>query len=913
MKSFNPDESQKQVIDAQDGEYLVLAPPGCGKTQILTERVRRAHECGVGYDDMLCLTFTNRAARGMKDRIRESIDDVEVERVYVGNVHRFCSRFIFDNALVPAESSVIDDDDILSILARYENEDEVFIARNFKRRKEYFDAVHLSTLMYQIQKKHPKELRLHTESLNGDDITALKHIAYVQKVAFTPTMMTDVYENASLYREICRSDDYTYDYQRVIMPMLRKMEMAHYYQKYKSDNLLLDFNDLLVLTYEALTHDDGAFKRYSWCQVDEVQDLNPLQLSLIDLLAPTGCKMFLGDEQQAIFSFMGAKMSTLDQLKKRCEGRMFHLKVNHRSPRYLLNVFNEYAEKVLNIDRSILPDTDNDPTTVGNELSVMCSNTFENEFVDVAQQAKRLCEQNPEETTAVIVASNADADIVGMRMDEMMLPHFKVSGTDIFSMPEVKLLFAHLAVFANEHNFLAWARLLKGLHVYEQAASARSFVRQLMDNALLPTDLMFRPESSYVMDFVDACDGKEIVVFDTETTGLNVLDDDIVQIAAMKMRGGEIVPNSEFSVYIQTEREIPLMLGTIANPIVEERKHHELLMPADALRQFMDYVGDAVLIGHNVEYDYRILENNLKRYLPEVFCDLNNASLSTICPVYFDTLKLARLLEPSLHQYKLKHLLEVLHLEGENSHLADADVAATCNVLKHCLEKAKSIIVTQKEFLSQKSVRERAELIRRKMLPIYRATFSRLYKRQETGCESLISKELRAFYTYLEREAIIQPVRNVEYVFRYIDREMIARNGVDDQYLLEQISAHVLEMSTLKESDLCSGDVVDERVFVTTVHKAKGLEFDNVIVFDAAADRYPGFFAQGNEQLEAEEARKFYVALTRAKKRIIVALSGMKLFRGQPQTRQLTKFMRPIAEYFVQLRHANQDDGTGEN
>lgn len=65
--SFDP--CQQEVIEARGGWHLVLAPPGCGKTQILTERIRRAHSEGVAYADMLCLTFTNRAARGMSERL----------------------------------------------------------------------------------------------------------------------------------------------------------------------------------------------------------------------------------------------------------------------------------------------------------------------------------------------------------------------------------------------------------------------------------------------------------------------------------------------------------------------------------------------------------------------------------------------------------------------------------------------------------------------------------------------------------------------------------------------------------------------------------------------------------------------------------------------------------------------------
>lgn len=114
-----PDESQQAIIDLTGGRHLVLAPPGCGKTQILAERVRRAHDCGVDYGDMLCLTFTNRAARGMHDRILQNGNNTASERIFVGNVHRFCSHYLFENHVVPAETAVVDEDTMVSILAMY--------------------------------------------------------------------------------------------------------------------------------------------------------------------------------------------------------------------------------------------------------------------------------------------------------------------------------------------------------------------------------------------------------------------------------------------------------------------------------------------------------------------------------------------------------------------------------------------------------------------------------------------------------------------------------------------------------------------------------------------------------------------------------------------------------------------------
>ena len=115
-----------------------------------------------------------------------------------------------------------------------------------------------------------------------------------------------------------------------------------------------------MMTYDALVADTERklYKRYPWIQVDEVQDINPLQMAIIKMLTarPFRTVMFLGDEQQAIFSFMGAKLDTLSAIKSKPACQLHHLSVNHRSPRYLLDIFNTYAAEVLRIDSALLPD-----------------------------------------------------------------------------------------------------------------------------------------------------------------------------------------------------------------------------------------------------------------------------------------------------------------------------------------------------------------------------------------------------------------------------------------------------------------------------------------------------------------------------------------------------------------------------
>lgn len=889
-----PDACQQEVIDAQRGMHLVLAPPGCGKTQILTERIRKAHDEGVAFEDMLCLTFTNRAARGMADRISANITDEGAADVYVGNVHRFCSRFLFSNGIVAAESSVIDDEDALSILARIMGDDEYDISVNNRRRREYVEVMQLSVFMYQIRHGHPKELRIHPECLKMEDISALRKICEVQRMTFDAKAMTDIYDNTSFYREASEGDGYDYGTKAMISTLLRKMSLAHQYEEYKRTNRLLDFEDLLVMTYDTMKADStGEYRRYPWIQVDEVQDLNRLQLAIIDELGGDSpfAVMYLGDEQQAIFSFMGAKTETLGMLKRRCEGNIHHLNVNHRSPAYMLDVFNTYASKVLGIDSSLLPSHSFDVERSGDELKILSSENYDSEVRDVAETAEKLFRKYEDQTTAVIVNANRDADLISTELTEHGISHFKVSGSDLFSSPEVKLLLAHLNILANGNNFIAWARLLKGLKVFAQNSTARRFVRGLLDRAISPSDLVeYDADGTYLQEFVSVYDNSDIVIFDTETTGLNVFEDDIVQIAAVKMRHGKIVEGSVLSLFIATDREIPRMLGDVENPIIEEMRHHELLDRKEALLRFMDYVGDSVLLGHNADYDYNILENNLKR------CG-SGVELRKCCPRYLDSLRLVRLLEPELKEHKLKYLLAVLGLEGSNSHLADEDVMATCSVVNHCYDKARTMIEEQRRFLNERRVAEYVSTLRRRYAELYRRARQTMYDRgRNEGCPVLVS-EMLYFYNHLVDNETILPVRNLDYILDFLSADVIDVSEYTS--LAEQLGRYMMEINTFKEADLCNSASLKERIFVTTIHKAKGLEFDNVIVFDAIEGRIPNFFSQNNAAMLAEDARKFYVAISRAKRRLYVSYCTTRRDYHNEQHRQyLTRFMMPLQKLF---------------
>ena len=109
-------------------------------------------------------------------------------------------------------------------------------------------------------------------------------------------------------------------------------------------------------------------------------------------------------------------------------------------------------------------------------------------------------------------------------------------------------------------------------------------------------------------------------------------------------------------------------------------------------------------------------------------------------------------------------------------------------------------------------------------------------------------------------------------------------------------------LNTLKEADLCGSRTMREKVFVSTVHKAKGLEFDNVIVYGVTDGNYPGFHSRDDMQRQQEEMRRLYVALSRAKRRLVLTWSKERITQwGRVFQQNLSPFVACISHFFRHL------------
>ena len=814
-------QEQQSVIEIQDSRHLVLAPPGCGKTRVLAERVVTAVANQIDATNMLCLTFTNRAAREMRDRISSRAEQEVLDKLFVGNVHHFCSYMLREHKVISQRTTIIDDEESTAIL---QNIVRQVTGKEKKDVDSYYNYQHY---LYQIEHQHPEELIVRSEF--GDKLL-------------------------------------DFDYKKV----------AREYVSYKERYGLLDFEDLLLKGYDFIRDQQNEIKKYSWIQIDEVQDLNSLQLAIIDLVATDdACIVYLGDEQQAIYGFNGVKMATLESLKDRCAGNIHHFLGNYRSPQYLLDVLNQYAEVNLHVSRELLPIAKGkDAQNMKEDGSLIVETCDQKEGMDYSDYCSydMACDRAisyQEGRTAILANSNREVDIISERLYRRGVEHFKISGSDFMWTKEVKLILSHFNIFIHPENIMSWARIFMGFKVLPTLEEAHAFLLEANDSYLYANDLLSDKRRSLIKEFLRYYPD-EFVIFDTETTGLDVNNDDIVEIAAIRIKEGCII--DELDIMLETTKSIPVELNGEPNPLIEEYPKREKVRRRSGLTDFMSWVGNVPVLAHNAKFDFQILDANLKR-------DCNIGDLSSRWPIVLDSLNIARAVEPEQKSYRLKDLLAAFNLAGKNSHLAIDDVKATKSLVDYCYKKASPIFVKQNEFFAEN--RDVIEMLRKQYSNLYSHTKALLSKKESE--RNVFVGEIVYVYDCLVNDEIIGKMEKMKYLTEFLERDFLQETS--ELTLRQILDKYMMELNTLREADLCDSKSLREKVglFVSTVHRAKGLEFDNVVVTGVVDGIYPfweatkilkeSYIPKEREKAQRdieESARKLYVALSRSKKRLCI-------------------------------------------
>lgn len=787
------DSLQQRIVELNNTSALVLAGPGCGKTHILARRIFHANAFhGVDFNEMLCVTFTNRAAREMKSRITNYLG-YRPAGLFVGNIHRYCLRFLFENELVAPDTGILDEedrDDFLATLGLASASD----VRNFMNKAMY---------IYQTAHDHPEHIVRRPDRLPGDD-------------------------------DFTRYDTYC---------------------AYKEENRLLDFDDILMRTYTALSdenaRDDYKMASYTWVQVDEVQDMTPLQLAIVELASRSSraTRLFLGDEQQSIFNFTGAGGRALDAIKRMCDGNIMHLSRNYRSPRYLVDLCNNMAASWLNIDPSLLP-TPVYESYLERPLLSFCASKGNLRFV-AANIARQWLAGNRDESVMILTRTNGEAEDMSFILEKAGIDHFLIPRQDVFHRVGFKTLWSHLAVIENRHNNNAWSRLLYQTGATKTLSGARRLTSQLRKAGIAVDDLLRPAEEWTLPRFKRAFENETIAIIDTETTGLDVFGDDVVQIAAIKVRKGEIIAGSELEIFIESDKPLPTELSDgSSNPLCEIYAEARKVSVHAGFTQLAEYLSDcvAMVAGHNTEFDTAILRNNIRRRTTLQVPEQLGAGHPAI-----DSLDIARLLYPRLRSYKLASLITKLNIEGSNTHNAVDDAEATFNLLRHLYIKTEEKLPLIAQAADNAVVQRTARRLGKDYGEFYRSALLRL-----DTCGGSLCEELTEAHRFFTESGAIEPVKHFDYILKLVD------TGIVDSTLYpglrEQLSRYLFDLLTYHESDLFACGIVKERLSVMTVHKAKGLECENVIVLDV----------QRRFDSIDDHSRLLYVAFSRARKRLAI-------------------------------------------
>ena len=630
--SFNP--QQQRIIDQVDGALLVLAPVGTGKTSVLTQRVARAIERGVDASRILCLTFTNRAAKEMSERLAKIVPQYS-QQIEIRTFHSLCAyllRIEAQSVGLPADFVIYDDNDcfeILKKLSKLEQDKEVWA---------------LLTEIASSKAKADKGLLTLGLDLNA------------------------VFSTLS-------------DHDRTV---------ANKYQKELNQRHAIDFADLVFYSRSILNLDSSALRRwqdrFDFIQVDEVQDTHLTEYEIVRSLALRhGQIALIGDLDQTIYEWRGSEPAVvLQQFARDFAPEECPLTLNYRATKTLLHAASTFADSFAQRHTAITPAM---TCAKGEDICVHTACSDHSEAMWIASQIRQLSQISGYryDRTAVLTRTNRCAESVASVLVNSHIPCITVEQYDFFKRKEIKDAIAYLKFIANPFDTGAFKWLCcvpaRGINVEKlreiYADSRRLIDRTLTDSLSIGIDT--KQSGLRLVDFASIClslndDPFEllsdryrngtVVVFDVETTGVSI-GDDVIEIAAIKLVDGQ--RTEEFREYISDAASVGD--SQHIHGYSDELLKHEGKPARDVLSAFFLFASGALLVGHNVGFD-----------VTKVTAHAQKVGLSVPSWPWADTWNLAqRFLKAD--SYSLGSLVSLLELPSTPNHQAMDDVRATVDLL----------------------------------------------------------------------------------------------------------------------------------------------------------------------------------------------------------------------------------------
>lgn len=779
--TITPTIEQQRFIDYYDRSILLQACVGTGKTFALAHRVAKAIKGGVPAERILCVTFTNRAAQEMRQRIHLYCPN-DSHKVVTKTFHGLCAWILRLGAQeigIPQDFAIIDED----------------------------DAIELINLL-----DFPKRLSMKA----------------VQVYQMLQSLKTD-----GMVIQQANAPDISRDHAEQVLAV---------YQLMLAGQKSLDFADLISETLRALQADgplqDDWIQRFDLVQVDEMQDTHPSEYQIISTLAKKSQNLVLsGDFDQTIYEWRGSDPELVLADFRRdfpaCEE--IHFTVNHRGTKTLIKA----AQAVVKSYSGILPEPANS-TSEGNPIVIHGASSERDEAKWISQMIKSLAAQGVDfGQIGVLTRSNRRATTVSQAMEEQNVPHLTVETYQFFRRQEVKDCLAYFKFLFNRDDSLSLRRILRrpsrgiGERTVEKIDAAKASGLRLTDFAAISTLENGDPYAS----LLQATEEGTLIIFDCETTGTDPAVDDIVEISAYKVRGGELV--AKFHKYLRPRKPVgdSVFIHNITDEFLAEHGEdcHQ------ALKSFLEFIGDGLLIGHNVTFDIRMVQSACQR-----------CGLLADRKQWADTLSLARRFIAT-NSYKLEELAKSLRLAHQPTHAASDDVAATWDLLQYLLP-----LIAKDAGVRRKIVAEHTNVF----LPLANHINKWWILMHEVRPAALLQ-------TILEESGLLNYYRPEAHRIENINELVHTFTAMDDP------SIHPVEaLDTLVNFATLSRNIdredLKDRVAVLTVHQAKGLEFDIVFMAGLSAYEFPNYGATKAGR-ELEERRLFYVGITRAKKELYLS------------------------------------------
>lgn len=868
---INLNEEQQKVVNEQKNNIILLASAGTGKTNTLAERVTSIIKNGNSKpSEILCITFTNKACKEMSDRVMKIVGG-EAKDITIRTFHSFCfdvvRTYAKRNTDIFSDFTIFDEDDCREVISKLSY---------------YYATSNLMATNMQIQKviDFIKVERARIETLEDRVLDEYK------------TVIDEIFKfREEKINQVCTNKgNLNLNLKNYIK--FHGHELVTLYDSKLREDHALDFNDLIILTKE-LFKDEKVVRalknKFKYINIDEVQDTSIIEYSIIEKIFEGNNVLICGDFFQTIYSWRGSDPEMIfNKFKEKYNPVEIVFSKNYRATKNLnkaslefLN--NAFSSKVSTMYKDgILAESKED----GEKILLKETRGLREEARFIFDYVNKLCKNGEDLKRVCVLTRDNNYNIElseelyqiggyeGADFEFILVDQFK-----FFRRQEVKDILAFLKLIANRYDSLSLKRIvnrlptgigMRTIDAIESYKYKEAGIR--LADYIDPLVLEYGEKFSLLINELEK---ENIIVFDVESTGVDVTEDEIIQIAAIKLnKNGEVV--DKFEKFLKNKK--PVKDSYYVHGFSDEMLQRIGEDKEKVLKEFVEYSKGSIIVGHNVQYDINILCSELER------SNLGKPKFKT----FYDTLDIYRRFYPGNINYKLENLSNVYDTKHKPSHDAMDDIIATGELLVRAINE--KIIPTSMERMALMSKHLKAfTAISKKLNELFKIAESK--RPYELVACVMNGFNIKSMYAGEENKEKLNRLRDLYALFRDLDDKSKGnRDALLDIIRITGLSNGELESLIINRTK-------KTRIPIITVHQAKGLEFDTVFLAGIQNNTFPSYMAIKEGNL-AEEKRVFYVAITRAKKRLVITYNSQGKYGHR---NEISQFINYIPKEFFKI------------